>query len=103
MPAIWTLLAADITGAAEWQLQTTVEYAGTRQQFEHPLGFFQAVKHPLVNVMMQIDDSKSLVYRAACAFDWEPDLPAQRPHLAKPLASETSATTEYSENVDVPI
>lgn len=91
MPAIWTILAADICGAAEWQLQTSVEYVGTRQQFEHPLGFFQAVKHPLVNVMIQIDESKSLVYNAACAFDTEPELAAQYAHMAKASASETAA------------
>ena len=73
MPAIWTMLAADMVGAAEWQLQTTVEYVGTRQQFDHPLGFFQAVKHPLVDVMIQIDEAKSLVYNAACAIDSEPE------------------------------
>jgi alkylation response protein AidB-like acyl-CoA dehydrogenase len=91
MPAIWTLLAADVTGAAEWQLQTTVEYAGTRQQFEHPLGFFQAVKHPLVDVMVQIDQCKSLVYNAACAIDTEPELAGQYAHMAKASASETAA------------
>jgi alkylation response protein AidB-like acyl-CoA dehydrogenase len=91
LPAIWTLLAADITGAAEWQLQTTVEYAGTRQQFEHPLGFFQAVKHPLVDVMVQIDQCKSLVYNAACAIDTEPELAARYAHMAKASASETAA------------
>jgi alkylation response protein AidB-like acyl-CoA dehydrogenase len=91
MPAIWTLLAADITGAAEWQLQTTVEYAGTRQQFEHPLGFFQAVKHPLVDVMVLIDQCKSLVYNAACAFDTEPELATQYAHMAKASASECAA------------
>jgi len=36
------------------------------------LGFFQAVKHPLVDVMIQIDEAKSLVYNAACAIDHEP-------------------------------
>lgn len=91
MPAIWTVLAADIVGAAEWQLQTTVEYVGTRQQFEHPLGFFQAVKHPLVNVMLQIDESKSLVYNAACAIDCEPERATQLAHMAKASASETAA------------
>ena len=30
IPAIWTVLAADICGAAEWQLQTTVAYAQPR-------------------------------------------------------------------------
>jgi alkylation response protein AidB-like acyl-CoA dehydrogenase len=91
MPAIWTVLAADIIGAAEWQLQTTVEYVGTRQQFDHPLGFFQAVKHPLVDVMVQIDQSKSLVYNAACAIDTEPGRALAYAHMAKASASETAA------------
>jgi len=90
-PAIWTLLAADIVGAAEWQLQTTVEYASTRQQFDHPLGFFQAVKHPLVDVMIQVDEAKSLVYSAACAIDCEPERAAQLAHMAKACASEAAA------------
>ena len=30
MPAIWTLHAADMVGAGEWQLQTTVEYVSQR-------------------------------------------------------------------------
>jgi alkylation response protein AidB-like acyl-CoA dehydrogenase len=91
MPVIWTLLAADIAGAAEWQLQTTVEYVSTRQQFDHPLGFFQAVKHPLVDVMVQIDQTRSLVYYAACACDTEPDKAERCAHMAKASASETAA------------
>jgi alkylation response protein AidB-like acyl-CoA dehydrogenase len=90
-PAIWTTLAADIVGAAEWQLQTTVEYVGARKQFERPLGFFQAVKHPLVDVMVQIDQTKSLVYNAACAIDTEPERALQYAHMAKASASETAA------------
>jgi len=91
LPAIWTLLAADITGAAEWQLQTTVDYVGTRQQFDHPLGYFQAVKHPLVDVMVLIDQCKSLVYNAACAIDTEPTRAAAFAHMAKASASDTAA------------
>ena len=90
-PAVWTLLAADIAGAAEWQLQTTVEYVSTRQQFDHSLGFFQAVKHPLVDVMIQIDQCKSLVYNAACALDTEPERAAEYAHMAKASASELAA------------
>ena len=90
-PAIWTLLAADIVGAGEWQLQTTVEYANARQQFDHPLGFFQAVKHPLVDVMVQVDEAKSLVYNAACAIDCEPERAAQFAHMAKACASDAAA------------
>ena len=91
MPAVWTLLAADITGAAAWQLQTTVVYVSTRQQFEHPLGYFKAVKHPLVDVMVQIDQCKSLAYSAACAFDTEPERALEYAHMAKASACETAA------------
>jgi alkylation response protein AidB-like acyl-CoA dehydrogenase len=90
-PAIWTILAADIVGAAEWQLQTTVEYVSVRKQFDHPLGFFQAVKHPLVDVMISIDETKSLVYSAACAIDTSPEIALQSAHMAKASASETAA------------
>ena len=91
MPAVWILLAADIVGAAEWQLQTTVEYVSARKQFDRPLGFFQAVKHPLVDVMVQIDQTKSLVYSAACAVDTEPARASQDAHMAKASASKTAA------------
>jgi alkylation response protein AidB-like acyl-CoA dehydrogenase len=91
MPAIWTMVAADMVGAAEWQLQTTTEYAKTRKQFERELGFFQAVKHPLVNVMIDIDNSKSLVYNAACAIDSEPENAAKYAHMAKASASDVAA------------
>jgi alkylation response protein AidB-like acyl-CoA dehydrogenase len=69
LPAMLCVLSADMVGAGEWLLQTTTEYAKTRVQFDRPLGFFQAVKHPLVNLMIEIDDARSLAYNAACAVD----------------------------------
>jgi alkylation response protein AidB-like acyl-CoA dehydrogenase len=88
MPAIWTLTSADMVGAGEWLLQTTAEYARVRKQFDREIGFFQAIKHPLVNVMIDIDQSKSLVYNAACAIDHEPELAIQYAHMAKAAASD---------------
>jgi len=88
MPAIWTMVAADMVGAGEWELQTTTEYARTRKQFEREIGFFQAVKHPLVNAMIDIDQSRSLVYNAACALDHEPEKAEKYAHMAKSSASD---------------
>ncbi|MFT4711738.1 MAG: alkylation response protein AidB-like acyl-CoA dehydrogenase [Candidatus Azotimanducaceae bacterium] len=93
LPAIQTIITADMVGAGEWLLQTTVEYASTRVQFDHPLGFFQAVKHPLVNVMLEIDRCKSLAYNAACAIDVaetqaDRDDAAKFAHMAKANAGE---------------
>jgi alkylation response protein AidB-like acyl-CoA dehydrogenase len=90
-PAMLTVLAADIAGAAEWQLQTTTEYAKVRKQFDRPLGFFQAVKHPIVNMMIAVDEVRSLVYNAACAVDAEPELAARYARMAKSAASDTAA------------
>lgn len=90
-PALFTIIAADMCGAAEWQLQTTVEYAKVRKQFDRAIGFFQAVKHPLVDVMLQIDQARSHVYNAACAIDHEPENAAKFAHMAKAAASDMAA------------
>ncbi len=86
-PAILTMVSADICGAGEWQLQTTNEYAKQRVQFDHPIGFFQAVKHPIVNMMIMIDQARSLVYNAACAIDHQPEESLKCAHMAKASAS----------------
>ena len=91
-PAILVLIAADMVGAAEWQLQTTAEYARTRVQFDRPLGFFQAVKHPLVDMMTMIDEARSLVYDAAWAFD---NAPAEAEACARAAKSSASDAASY--------
>ncbi|MEO8604072.1 MAG: acyl-CoA dehydrogenase family protein [bacterium] len=91
MPALLTIVAADQCGAAEWQLETTVEYARIRTQFDHPLGFFQAVKHPIVNMMLAIDQARSLVYNAACAIDSEPEQAERAARMAKASAADMAA------------
>jgi alkylation response protein AidB-like acyl-CoA dehydrogenase len=90
-PSVLTTVSADLCGCAEWQLQTTVEYAKNRKQFEHQLGFFQAVKHPLVNAMMAIDRARSLVYHAASCVDAGSDEAATASRMAKSAASDAGA------------
>ncbi|MEQ9586504.1 MAG: acyl-CoA dehydrogenase family protein [Parvibaculaceae bacterium] len=90
-PALLVLNSADICGAAEWQLQTTVDYARTRKQFEHTLGFYQAVKHPLVEFMVAIDLARGLLYNAACAIDHEPDKAEEFARMAKSAAADAAA------------
>ncbi len=90
-PAILTIVAADLVGAGEWQLQTTAEYARTRVQFDKAIGAFQAVKHPLVDMMLMIDEARSLVYDAACAFEHEPAMAETCARMAKAAASDAAA------------
>ncbi|EYF07500.1 acyl-CoA dehydrogenase family protein [Chondromyces apiculatus] len=90
-PAMLVVVTADMVGAAEWQLQTTAEYARTRVQFDHPIGFFQAVKHPLVEMMVRIDEARTLLYSAACAIDHEPEKAEILARMAKAAASDAAS------------
>ena len=65
-----------------------MQYAKDRSQFERQLGFFQAVKHPLVNAMIDIDSARSLLYHAACEFDQRSDDALAAARMAKSQASD---------------
>jgi len=89
-PSVLTLVSADLVGASEWLLQTTVDYAKVRKQFDRSLGFFQAVKHPLVNAMMEIDLARSHLYHAACSVDVEPEHAEVPARMAKSAAGDAA-------------
>jgi len=91
MPSILVIVSADLCGAAEWQLQTTTEYAKVRTQFDRPLGFFQAVKHPIVNMMIDIDRARSLLYGAACDIDTGEATAEISARMAKSAAADAAA------------
>ncbi len=90
-PGLLVLVAADLCGSSEWQLQTTVEYAKQREQFDRKIGFFQAVKHPLVNAMVEIDRARSLLYHAACEVDRGSHEAETAARMAKSAASDAGA------------
>lgn len=87
-PALLTIVAADMCGAGEWQLEATAAHARLREQFDRPLGFFQAVKHPIVDMMLRVDEARSLVYAAACALDTESRDGERLARMAKSSASD---------------
>ncbi|MFD6169727.1 acyl-CoA dehydrogenase family protein [Streptomyces coeruleorubidus] len=60
-------LAAEAVGAAARVLERTVEYVGQREQFGRPIGSFQAVKHRLADVYVQVQAARSAAYYAAWA------------------------------------
>ncbi|WP_240139849.1 acyl-CoA dehydrogenase family protein [Streptomyces sp. MUM 178J] len=62
------LLAAEAAGAAGCALDRTVAYVRTREQFGRPVGSFQAVKHRLADVHVQVQAARSAAYYAA----WDP-------------------------------
>jgi alkylation response protein AidB-like acyl-CoA dehydrogenase len=63
------LLAAQAVGGARYSLDITVQYAKDRQQFDKPLGAFQAIAHYLADAVAAVDGAETLVYEAAWARD----------------------------------
>ncbi|MFT6288435.1 MAG: alkylation response protein AidB-like acyl-CoA dehydrogenase [Alcanivorax sp.] len=57
--------AAQSLGLAQRMVDLSVQYTGDRQQFGKPIGSFQAVKHLMANVAVQLEFAKAPVHRAA--------------------------------------
>jgi alkylation response protein AidB-like acyl-CoA dehydrogenase len=67
-------LSAEMCGAAQRVLDMTVEYAKLRVAFGKPIGTYQGVKHKCADMLVDIENAKSLTYYAAWALDeGEPD------------------------------
>jgi len=62
-------LSAEICGAAQRVLEITVEYAKLRTAFGKPIGSYQGVKHKCADMLVEIENAKSLTYYAAWAVD----------------------------------
>ncbi len=65
-PAL-VLLAAQAVGGARYALEITTQYAKDRQQFDKPLGAFQALAHNLADAATTLDGAEQLVHEAAWA------------------------------------
>ena len=61
------LLAAQAVGGARYALDITVQYAKDREQFDKPLGAFQAIADYLADAATAVDGAETLVYEAAWA------------------------------------
>lgn len=60
-------LAAEQAGGAEACLERTVEYVKTRQQFDTPIGAFQAVAHECVDMLARVERCRAASQYAAAA------------------------------------
>lgn len=82
-------IAADALGGAQACLDRTVAFARERVQFGRAIGSFQAVKHRLADMMVEIEQARSAVYWAACALDEGAPDAAMAVHAAKAFAADT--------------
>ncbi|MEU7825913.1 acyl-CoA dehydrogenase family protein [Catellatospora sp. NPDC049133] len=68
------LLASEQLGLAQWCLDTTVEHLRTRYQFGRPVGSFQALKHRLADLWVELVQARAVARHAvACAAAGDPD------------------------------
>jgi alkylation response protein AidB-like acyl-CoA dehydrogenase len=60
-------VCAELVGGMQWVLDTSVEYAKTREQFGRVIGSFQAVQHHCADMLYLLENARSAAYYAAWA------------------------------------
>ena len=74
-------LCAEAVGVMDALHAATVEYLKTRQQFGQPIGRFQALQHRAVDMLVQLEQARSLALLAASKVD-SPDVAERRRTVA---------------------
>ncbi len=67
-------LAAEAVGAMDKLFELTVEYMNTRKQFGVPIGTFQALRHRIADMKMQLELARSMSYYATLKLGEAPDV-----------------------------
>lgn len=88
--AAFVAVAAEALGLAQATLDRTVTYSQERVQFGRQIGSFQAYKHRLADMMIEIEQARSAVYWAACAIDEGSDEAPMAVHAAKSFVADTA-------------
>ena len=52
----------DVLGAAEDCLKTALDFVGSREAFGKPIGQFQIIQNYLVEMAIQIENARNLIY-----------------------------------------
>jgi alkylation response protein AidB-like acyl-CoA dehydrogenase len=69
-------LAAEQVGATEHALRACVAFVAQRHQFGRPIGSFQAIKHRLADLLVELEGARSVAgYAAACVDAAPAELP----------------------------
>jgi len=83
-------LAAELVGIGQRAMEMAVDYAKEREQFERPIGAYQAVSHQCAEMLYDVEEARSLTYFAAWAADADPDSLPLAAAMAKARASEAA-------------
>jgi alkylation response protein AidB-like acyl-CoA dehydrogenase len=81
-------LCAEMCGGAQRVLDMTVDYAKIRVAFGRPIGSYQGVKHRAADMLVEVENAKSLTYYAAWAVDENAPEAALAASMAKAYCSD---------------
>ncbi|HKD68244.1 MAG TPA: acyl-CoA dehydrogenase family protein [Candidatus Binataceae bacterium] len=82
-------LSAEMVGGAQKVLDMSVEYAKVREQFGRPIGSFQAIQHKCANMLIDVENARSVAYYAAWAVSNEVSDASLAAATAKAAASDS--------------
>jgi len=86
-------MCAEMCGGAQKVLDMTVEYAKIRVAFGRPIGSYQGVKHRAADMLVDVENAKSLTYYAAWAVDENVPEAALAASMAKAYCSDAYRKT----------
>jgi alkylation response protein AidB-like acyl-CoA dehydrogenase len=81
-------LVAEQVGGAELLVETAVEFAKTRVQFGRPIGSFQAIKHKLADMALDLEKMESAVQLVVASLAGTEDDADVAVHLARVFCAE---------------
>ncbi len=76
-------LAADCLGAAQALLAMTIDYLKTRRQFDRPLAMFQALKHRVADLKVQLTAAEALLWSTLAGDPTPLEMGAMKAHCAR--------------------
>jgi alkylation response protein AidB-like acyl-CoA dehydrogenase len=86
-------LCAESCGGAQRVLDMTTDYAKIRIAFGKPIGSYQGVKHKAADMLVEVENAKSLTYYAAWAVDENVPEAALAASMAKAYVSDAYRKT----------
>jgi alkylation response protein AidB-like acyl-CoA dehydrogenase len=81
-------LCAEMCGGAQKVLDLSTDYAKMRVAFGRPIGAYQAVKHRCADMLVAVENAKSITYYAAWAADQDAPDAALAASMAKAFVSD---------------
>lgn len=93
-------IGAEALGIMDVIRAMTIEYIQTRKQFGVPIGKFQALQHRMAEMLLEIEQMRSAVIRAAAVLE-EPGVERERAVAALKVTTNKTATLVAEESIQI--